>query len=428
MNRAERRRAERQGKTTNPLAITWYSNSIFAPTGYGTQTAQAVRQLIDAGHHVAVANNYGLQASQMVLDGIPHYPQGVTPYSDDVIEPTFMDWSRQHPDATPLVLALFDAWPLKAPSWDRMPVAIWTMIDHLPAPPAVLDFLRKPNVTPLAASKFAHEQIGKAGIESIYIPMAIDTNLYKPTEKWSNGDRSMTGRELMGFGDEGDDVFVFSAINANKSASGVHRKAWAENMLAFSIFAEMHDDVRLYIHTERNGHHGGVNFAPLLKSLDIPEHKYRFVNQWAQHIGIPNEAMAVLYTATDCLLAPTLGEGFGLTVCEAGACETPAIVSDFTCQPELVTEDSYLVGGQPWWDSYQSAWWQVPNVGQIVDAMEAAYQRGRYRSAKQREHIVANYDAATVFTTHWQPALETLRAKAQAVPNLAGVTPWAPSR
>lgn len=425
MNRAERRRAERAGQTTDPLAITWYSNCLFAPTGYGTQTNQVVHQLADAGHHVAIANNYGLQAAHMVFDGIPHYPQGVTPYSDDVIEPTFHDWSRQHPDSQPLLIALYDAWPLKAPSWDRMPVAIWTMIDHLPAPPAVLNFLRKPNVTPLAASMFAHEQIGKAGIESIYVPMAIDTDLYKPTATWKNGDRVITGRELMGFGDDAEDFFIFSTINANKSASGVHRKAWAENMLAFSIFAEMHDDVRLYIHTERNGHHGGVNFAPLMESLAIPESKYMFVNQWAQHIGIPNEAMAALFTATDCLLAPTLGEGFGLTVLEAASCETPAIVSDFTCQPELITDDSYLVGGQPWWDSYQAAWWQVPNVTEIVDAMEAAYQRGRVRSPKSRAHVVANFDAATVFETHWKPALETLRATSVPVKE---VEPWAPSR
>lgn len=425
MNRAERRRAERDGKTTDPLAITWFSNAIFTPTGYGTQTSQVVKQLDAIGHRVAIAANYGLQASRMVFDDIPHYPMGFEAYSNDIIEPTFMDWSRQNPDAKPLVIALYDAWPLKAPSWDRMPVAIWTMIDHLPAPPAVLNFLRKPNVTPLAASRFAHEQITKAGIDAIYVPMAIDTDLYKPTPTWRNGDRNFTGRQLMGFGDDAEDFFVVSIVNANKSASGVHRKAHAENLLAFSIFAEMHDDVRLYVHTERNGMHGGINFAPLLESLSIPEDKYRFVNQWAQHIGIPNEAMAALYTATDVLLAPTMGEGFGLTVAEAGACETPVIVSDFTCQPELITDDSYLVGGQPWWDSYQAAWFQVPNVAQIVEALEAAYQRGRFRSAKQREHIVANYDAATVFDTYWKPALEVLAAKH--VP-AQKVEPWAPLR
>jgi len=425
MNRAERRRAERQGKTTNPLAITWYSNAVWAGTGYGTQTKETVGRLIADGHRVAIQTNYGLQATQMIYDGIPHYPMGIEPWSQDVVEGAFRDWSRQNPDQTPLLIALFDAWPLKAPAWDRMPVAIWTMIDHLPAPPAVLAFLQKPNVTPLAASRFAHEQIGKAGIESIYVPMAIDTEVYKPSPTWSNGHRSVGGRELMGFGEDADDLFVVSSINANKSGGGVHRKAWGEHALAMSIFLANHDDARWYIHTEQFGNMGGVNFAPLLDSLNIPAYQYRFVNQWAQHTGIPNDAMATLYTATDVLLAPTLGEGFGLTVCEAGACETPVIVSDFTCQPELVSDDSYLIGGQPWWDASQAAWWQVPNVAEIVEALEAAYQRGRYRSTKQRDHIVNNYDAGVVYERHWKPALEVLAAKA-APPE--EVEPWAPSR
>lgn len=413
MNRAERRRAVREGKTTDPLAVTWYSNAVWAGTGYGTQTNQVAHRLQDAGHHVAIACNWGLQATRITYDGIPHYPMGVDTWSNDTVEPVFRDWSYQHPDAKPLVVALFDAWPLKGPAWDRMPVAIWTMIDHLPAPPAVLAFLNKANVTPLAASQFAQAQIERAGIESIYVPMAIDTNLYKPTPTWHNGTTEVTGHEMMGYGDEAEDVFIVSCVNANKSGSGVHRKAWGENLLAFSVFAKRHDDVRLYIHTERNGAYGGVNFVPLIESLGISEHQYRFVNQWAMHNGIPNEAMAAIYSATDVLLAPTLGEGFGLTVLEAGACETPVIVSDFTCQPELVSEDSYLVDGQVWWDSHQGAWWQVPNVGKIVDALEAAYRRGRFRSVKQREHALA-YDADLIFETHWTPALQALTAEHEA--------------
>jgi glycosyltransferase involved in cell wall biosynthesis len=415
MNRAERRRAEREGKTTDPAAILWMSNAMWTNTGYSTQTSQAVKRLQRDGHAVAVAANYGLAAMTTVYDGIPHFPQGYETYSNDVVEPYFKDWTRQHPDHKPLCIVLFDAWPLKGPAWDRMPVAIWTMIDHLPAPPAVMEFLKKPNVTPLAASGFAHEQIQRAGVDSIYVPMAIDTNLYKPTATWNNGTKPMTGRELMGFTEPGaEDLFVVSCVNANKSGSGVHRKAWGENILAFSIFAQRHDDVRLYIHTEKSGAHGGVMLEPLLAAVGLKEHQYRIVNSYAYHLGIPNEAMAALFTATDVLLAPTLGEGFGLTVAEAGACETPAIVSDFTCQPELVSADSFLVGGQPFWDSLQAAWWQTPSVPEIVDALEAAYARGRFRSTAQREHIIANFDADTVYEKHWKPALAQLLAEPSA--------------
>ncbi len=407
MNRAEKRRLKRAGVNPDKLSVLWYSNAVWANTGYGTQTAQAVHRLKDDGHAVAVAANYGLEAMTTEYDGIPHYPRGYETYSSDVVEPYFRDWTRQHPDGKPLVLALFDAWPLKGPAWDRLPVAIWTMIDHLPAPPAVVEFLAKPNVTPIAASKFAHEQIERAGVRSLYVPMAIDTKLYKPTPTWSNGQQALTGRELMGFKGAGDeDLFVVSCINANKSASGVHRKAWAENLLAFSIFAANHDDVRLYIHTEKNGSHGGIQMDPLIKAVGLRPEQYRIVNQFSFHMGIPNEAMAALFTATDVLLAPTLGEGFGLTVLEAAACGTPVIVNDFTCQPELVGE-GWLTSGQPWWDSYQFAWWNVPNVQSIVDSLEQAYARGRGRSQKQIDHA-AQYDADLVYETCWKPALKEL--------------------
>jgi len=343
----------------------------------------------------------------MMYEGVHHYPMGADGYSNDVVGPTYLDWSRRHPDSQPLLIALFDAWPLKGPAWDRMPVGIWTMVDHLPVPPAVLEFLKKPNVTPLAASAYAHRQIEAAGVQSLYVPMAIDTGTYKPTAAWNNGERKVSGRELMGFD---EDVFVVSCINANKSGNGVHRKAWGENLQAFAVFAQRHDDVRLYLHTERHGKYGGVIFNQLIESLGIKPHQYSFVDQWASHIGIPTEAMTAIYTATDVLLASTYGEGFGLTVAEAAACETPAIVSNFTCQPELVSEDSFLVDGQGWWNSLQGAWWQIPNVASIVEALEQTYARGRFRSTAQREHIIANFNADLIFETRWKPALAALTA------------------
>jgi len=98
-------------------------------------------------------------------------------------------------------------------------------------------------------------------------------------------------------------LFVVSAINANKAggAGGIHRKAWAENLLAFSIFAQDKPDARLYLHTERFGNYGGLALDVLLKAVGLKPEQYRFVNQHAMHNGIPNEAMAAIYTATDVL-------------------------------------------------------------------------------------------------------------------------------
>jgi glycosyltransferase involved in cell wall biosynthesis len=119
--------------------------------------------------------------------------------------------------------------------------------------------------------------------------------------------------------------------------------------------------------------------------------------------------MAAIYTASDLLSASTLGEGFGLTTLEAAACELPVVVNNFTCQPEMISEDGYLTEGQPYWDGAQLAWFNVPNIASIVDAYEQAYAKGRVRSKKQRAHAML-YDADLIWETRWRPYLASLGA------------------
>jgi glycosyltransferase involved in cell wall biosynthesis len=272
----------------------------------------------------------------------------------------------------------------------------------MPVPPKVLSRLQKPNITPISVTRFGQEQIEHHDIASPYIPMAIDTKTYRPTFTFDNGSTSLSGRQLMGLD---EDVFVVGLINANKGVVP-SRKAWGENILAFSIFAEKHPDARLYLHTERHGNHGGINLDVLIKAVGLQPEQYKFVNQYAFHSYIPNEAMAALYTATDVLLASTLGEGFGLTVLEAQSCGTPVIVNNFSAQPELVG-DGWLTEGQPWWDPTQMAWFNTPNVPSIVDSLEQSYARGRGRSEKAAEHA-ASYDADVVWAKYWRPYLDSL--------------------
>jgi len=39
--------------------ISWYSNSLNQPTGYGTQSKQVISRLVKDGHKVAMLSNYG---------------------------------------------------------------------------------------------------------------------------------------------------------------------------------------------------------------------------------------------------------------------------------------------------------------------------------------------------------------------------------
>ena len=195
-------------------------------------------------------------------------------------------------------------------------------------------------------------------------------------------------------------------MNANKGTSPI-RKAFPEQLLAFSIFAERHDDAVLYIHSERFGGMGGIPFDPLIAACGLDESRVKFVNQYQNRIGMSDEVLAAIYTGMDVLLAPTLGEGFGITVADAQACTTPVIVNDFSAQPELVG-DGWKVRGQPLWDASQNAWFNTPAVEDIVHALEQAYERKGEKSEQARKHIVDNYDADKVYADMWQPLLDML--------------------
>lgn len=403
MNRAERRRRNRNG--VKPISGLWVSNAAWAQTGYGTQTKQVVSRMIADGHAMAVAANYGLEATMSAWEGIEHFPRGFEAYSNDMIHPYFVDWSKQHPDHRPYVFTLYDVWVFKHPRWDEMPVVSWVPIDHMPIPPNVGAFLTKPNVFPIAMSEFGAGLLKKAELDHAYIPHSIDTNIYAPTASVvDDQQRQRTGRQLMG--DIPSGAFVVGIVNANKGQSPI-RKAFDAQLLAFALFAERHDDVFLYMHTERFGGMGGIPLDPLIEAAGIQSEKVYFVNQYQNRIGIPDEAMAAIYSGLDVLLAPTLGEGFGITVIEAQACGVPVIVNNFSAQPELVG-DGWIVNGQPIWDASQQAWFQMPLVSEILKALEEAYERRGEPSAKARKFIVDNFDADKVYADLWRPLLEDL--------------------
>jgi hypothetical protein len=388
------------------MTIGWASNAPWAATGYGTQSAQVISRMKQAGHNVAAMTNYGLEGSNTVWNEIPIYARGMDPYSNDVIPAHMADWINKNSPKQPHVLiTLYDAWVLKGKQWADFNVASWVPVDHMPAPPAVAAWCRQNFVTPIAMSKYGKAMLENVDIECLYAPHAIES-VFKPTElvKLDTG-QAVTTREYLQIP---NDIFVVGMNAANK---GVYpnRKAFGENILAFSMFAQKHDDVMLYLHTDAMGGLGGIKLKELILSCGIPESKVTFVEPYSYATGISQNVLAAIYTSMDVLLATSYGEGFGVPTIEAQACGTPVIVSDFAASKELVG-DGWLIGGQPLWDAPQKCWFHVPSVPEIVDALEDAYQRGRGRSKKATE-FAKEYGADSVFKHHWKPILKTLSDK-----------------
>lgn len=388
-------------KLTGTVSV--YSNSPSQPTGYGVQTQMLVDRLKRDGADVASLSNYGLEGNKSTYETpygtIPHYPRGMESYSNDVAPMHHAHWKTQNEAQPDLIIGLYDCWVIKGSAWDKHPIAWWVPLDHVTMPPLVEEFLRKENVTPIAMSPHGVRQMESRGIACEYIPHAIDTKIFKPTDKIAG----IPGREYMGVTDE----FVVGMNAANKASGLIHRKAFGENLLAFSIFHKKHPDTLLYIHTDPLGTAGGWNLIRMIQAFGIPKEAVMFPPFVDYKYGIPSEDLAGLYTAMDVLLAVGYGEGFGVPTIEAQACGTRVIGSNWAATPDLVAEDSWLVEGQPTWDDSQASFWQTPLVPSIVAALEASYAAERGTS-KVAIEFAKQFDVETVWRDKWLPLLSKL--------------------
>ena len=152
---------------------------------------------------------------------------------------------------------------------------------------------------------------------------------------------------------------------------------------------------------------GGWNLIDLIQACGLSKDDVMFPDPQDYRFGVSDEMMSALYSGIDVLLAPSMGEGFGVPTIEAQACGTRVIGSNWAASANLVSEDGWLVDGQPQWDNAQKAWWQIPKVPSIVDALNQAYETGKTRSMPARS-FAKNFDTEKVWFEKWMPTLKQL--------------------
>jgi glycosyltransferase involved in cell wall biosynthesis len=367
-----------------------------AASGYGTQTKMILPRLMADGHEVAVlglwGNTTGMGAFETPHGIVPLFPSGAAHYGLDVVEDQAKRWLGNTPG---WVITLYDVWVL-GNKWADHHVASWTPVDHYPITPGVLKWAQKRPT--IAMSKFGQSTLAEAGVKAPYIPHGIE-KFWKPTPS--------NVRQQMGIP---EDAFLVMMNAANIGTPHLDRKAWAQNLRAFAAFARNHDDVYIYLHTDPT-RPDGFSIPTYLAFLQVPEEQTRITDLFAYRNGlIPSTTVAELYTAADVLLSASMGEGFGLPVAESMACGTPAIVTDFSAQPEIVGETGWKVACEPWWDKMQRSDLAVPLQLSILDSLEEAYaEKGTAKAAERsiaaEAHIRAEYDADTVYDEKWRPLL-----------------------
>lgn len=386
------------------MRILLLSNAPWAKSGYGTQVNSLARRLLADGHEVAVHANAGLDMVRMVWNGITVLPTGGTQYGNEIFADHYRWWMRGEPG---WAITLYDAWTIDRAFLDpSMNIASWVPVDHDPVPANVAAWCQD-HLT-IAMSRFGQRKLAEVGIsEDVhYIPHALEP-AFRPTPLLPTG---QTVRESMRLPES---AFVVMIAAANHGTALNDRKSFSEMFQAFGIFAASHPDASLYVHSATM-EPGGIPLRILAEACGIKPAQIGFPQQWAYKAGDHTaETMAALYSAADVLLATSRGEGFGIPVIEAQACGTPVIVSDWTAQPELLRA-GWKVPVQPLWDPHQSAWWGLPSVLAIVEALEEAYaRRGDAELSAQAQTVLPEYDFDAVYDGSWRPLVAEMERRAR---------------
>ena len=395
------------------MKILIHSNGPTSKTGYGVQTQLLVDRLVGDGHKVAVSATYGQPAgtglgTYVTPTGVKVevFPSWFLTSGDDVIGAHAKHFFGADEG---WIIPLIDVWSLQSPNLVAFNVAAWAPVDHEPVPGMVLKFFERSKARCIAMSRHGEYEFKVEGLDPAYIPLAVDTNVYKPTPTATIDGRTVTGRQFL---EVPEDAFLVGMVGMNKDPHD--RKGFGPAFQAFAEFHKTHPKAILFVHTEKSGTGGGINLPELARFCGIPDTAIRFTNQYAYMIGFPPPLMALMYSAFNVLLQPSAGEGFGVPLIEAQACGTPVITTNFTAQAELVGA-GWKVGGERQWDDASRAWYIRASITELVDRLDRAYRTDLKAMASDAISFAAGYDADHVYDTYWRPYLQTLDTRPPAV-------------
>lgn len=169
----------------------------------------------------------------------------------------------------------------------------------------------------IAPSKFCKEVFEKSGVESpiFYMPHVVNTEMYHPDVEKSMPDENR---------------FTFLYIAAFRE-----RKNYYELIKAWRNFYSEREDVRLLIKTD----HGDLLRHLIVKACHgrVPE------NIFILDHSIHEKEMPMLIKSADCLIHPSMGEGFGLPPLFAMAMKVPVAVAGHSGLLDYANEDNATI-------------------------------------------------------------------------------------
>ncbi len=239
-------------------------------------------------------------------------------------------------------------------------------------------------------STFNEATFKKSGVRvPIYVlPLGVETNYFNPdirTKRFSDRFTFLS-------------VFEWGERKAPEILLRAYSEEFAEDEPVLLVLDIINRDGSIAVNKEVNSNRLRSSSPPVVVSLNR---------------NVPRYQMGCLYNAADCFVLPTRGEGFGLPIIEAMACELPVVATEWgghtdffgpkTGFPVRVEKLVSAVANCPYYTGFN---WAQPSVTDLREKMRYVYDHPRERReiARRSRRLVHSR-----FT--WQNAAEKMRER-----------------
>ena len=402
------------------MNVMWMSDSFNAPSGFGQQTFHVLSRLTTGenaihidnvawqlfGNPILLNDNWRVlpTAGSFARDILPHH---VKIYKPDLLITLADLWNVQY------LVNMRREHDFKWMEWlpiDGMPLnqkIKWTTSYHeVDVLVAMSDFGEQELLHGRKAWMEKHDRDAPTAIEKIYhgvpteylVPydeehrMALRANYeWQDNFYWDTEIRNDFVKGTKDF----RDYFVFGVVARNQP-----RKNYPELIQAWAEFAEMHENVLLWIHAVPQDSAMKVgNLHFFVDQLGCSD-SVIFSDSISLWYGKTSKEMADVYNLFDCHFLPTAGEGFGIPTVEAMSCEVFPAVTDFTTGVELLNggECGYLISGNRLEISPGAVLRAHLLKEEILNALETVYNMSestrKSKAGKARQRARKMYDAS----------------------------------
>lgn len=389
------------------------SDHPLSPSGVGTQTKYVIEALLKTGNYQVVslagaikhANYQPVKTEQYGDDWVIHPVDGYgTP---DLVrsiirtEKIDMVWIMTDPRFWGWI------WEMDDEIRGVCPLVYYHVWDNYPYP----TFNRKhylSNDAIATISKVTDDIVKTVApeVESVYIPHAVDSEIFKPVDEKIISDYKTN--TLKAAGNDGKFVFFWNNRNARRKQSG-SLLFWFKELLD----RVGKDKACMIMHTDPKDPHG-QDLAKILEETELDNGEVMFSTN-----KFPSEQLALMYNMADCTINVSDAEGFGLATLESLSCGTPIIATMTGGLQEQVTDgknyfgiglepaSKAIIGSQdiPW--IYEDRLDGEDVINAMQEMIEMDPEQRKHLGEAGRKHVQENYNFKD-FNESWVALVEKL--------------------